>query len=284
MALNRKLVGKEYSDAFDVTEGSIRRYAQATDDLNERYVGAGDVVASPVWPVVPAFGLFMAAAKDPALGADFLRLVHAAEDHRLTAPIRPGDRLRIVATIDSVEETEAGEAFTVSATETNQDGAQVAEAAGTMVIRGGAGRRRRPPPARAELRTVVHEAVSVVAEDQARRYAEASGDHNPIHLDDEVARSARLPGVILHGMCTMALAGKAAVDGLAAGDPTRVRRIGVRFNKPVFLGQTLTTRFWEEAEDDSGTTYGFATVQSAGAVVLSDGRVTIEGGRVRSRR
>ncbi len=276
MGLNRGLVGKGYSDAFDVTEDSIRRYAQATDDLNERYVGPGNVVAPPVWPVVPAFGLFMAAAKDPELGADFLRLVHAAEDHRLQAPIRPGDRLDVVATIDSVEETEAGEAFTVSATETNQDGVPVAEAAGTMVIRGAGRRRRRPPPAQGEPREVVHEAASRVGEDQARRYAEASGDHNPIHLDEEVARSARLPGVILHGMCTMALAGKAAVDGLASGDPTRVKQIGVCFNKPVFLGQTLTTRFWVETRDDSGTTYGFATVQSAGAVVLSDGRVTIE--------
>ncbi|MDQ3767714.1 MAG: MaoC family dehydratase N-terminal domain-containing protein [Actinomycetota bacterium] len=275
MVLNRGLVGKGYSDSFDVTEDSIRRYAEAADDLNERYLGPGNVVASPVWPVVPAFRLFMDAAKDPELGADFLRLVHAAEDHRLLAPIRPGDRLNVMATIDSVGATEAGEAFTVSATETNQDGIVAAEVAGTMVIRGAARRRRRPPPEQSEPREVVHEAVSRVSENQARRYAEASGDHNPIHLDEEVARSARLPGVILHGMCTMALAGKAAVDGLAAGDPARVKQIGVRFNKPVFLGQTLTSRFWEEGKDDSGTTYGFATVQSAGAVVLSDGRVSI---------
>ncbi len=275
MALNHSLEGKCYRDTYDVTEESIRRYAEATGDLNERYLGPGEIVASPVWPVVPAFGLFMAAAKDPELGADFLRLVHAAEDHRLLESIRPGDRLDVTATIDSVEETEAGETFTVSATETNQDGTAVAEVAGTMVIRGLARRRRRAPPARDEPRKVVHEAVSRVSEDQARRYAEASGDLNPIHLDEEVARSARLPGVILHGMCSMALAGKAAVDGLAAGDPRRVMRIGVRFNKPVFLGQTLTTRFWEEAQGDSHTTYGFVTVQSAGAVVLSGGRVTL---------
>lgn len=279
MALNRALVGKDYSDTFDVTEESISRYARATDDPNRHYVGTGDIVASPVWPVVPAFGLFMAAAKDPELGADFLRLVHAGEDHRLLAPIRPGDRLHVVATLGSVEETEAGETFTVRATETNQDGVAVAEVAGAMVIRGAARRVRRPPPAQREPRAVVLEAVSRVSEDQACRYAEASGDHNPIHLDEDVARAARLPGVILHGMCTMALAGKAAVDGLAAGDPTRVQQIGVRFNKPVFLGQTLTTRFWEEAEDDSGTTYGFATFQSAGAVVLSDGRVVVHSAR-----
>ncbi|MDQ3752057.1 MAG: MaoC family dehydratase N-terminal domain-containing protein [Actinomycetota bacterium] len=275
MALNREIAGKVYSDTFDVDESSIKGYALATDDPNDHYLGPGEVAASPVWPVVPAFGLFMAAAKDPELGADFLRLVHAGEDHRLLAPIRPGDRLDVAATIDSVEETEAGEAFTVSAIEKNQDGIVVAEVAGTMVIRGVARRRRRPPPPRDEPRDVVHEAVSQVSQDQARRYADASGDHNPIHLDEEVARSARLPGVILHGMCTMAFACKGAVDGLAGGDPTRVEQISVGFNKPVFLGQTLTTRFWVDAPEGSGTTYGFVTVQSAGAVVLRDGRVRI---------
>lgn len=276
MGLNRSLIGKTYSAAYDVTEDAIARYAQATDDPNPHYLGPGDVVASPVWPVVPAFGLFMGAAKDPELGADFLRLVHAAEDHRLHAPIRPGDRLEVVATIESIEATEAGEAFTVGATETNQDGVAVAEVGGTMVIREAARRRRRVPPAKTEPPQVVHEAVAQVSDDQACRYAEASGDHNPIHLDEEVARAARLPGVILHGMCTMALAARGAVDGLARGDPKAIKQIGARFNKPVFPGQTLTTRFWEEAEDASRTTYGFATVQSAGAVVLAGGRVAIE--------
>lgn len=279
MGLNRDLIGKSYSDAFEVTEEAIGRYARATDDPNPRYLGPGDVVASPVWPVVPAFGLFMTAAKNPLLGADFLRLVHAGEDHRLHAPIRPGDRLTVVATIESIDDTEAGEAFTVRARETNQDGVEVAEVAGTMVIRGAIRRRRRAPQPATDPHELIHEIVARVSEDQAARYAEASGDHNPIHLDEEVARAARLPGVILHGMCTMALAARGAVDGLAGGDPTRVRRIGGRFNKPVFPGQTLTTRFWEESKDRSGTNYGFVTVQSAGAVVLTGGRVAIEAAR-----
>lgn len=276
MGLNRDLIGKSYSDAFEVTDEAIGRYARATDDPNPRYLAPGDVVASPVWPVVPAFGLFMRAAKDPLLGADFLRLVHAGEDHRLHAPIRPGQRLTVRATIESIEDTESGEAFTVRASETNQDGVEVAEVAGTMVIRAAPRRRRRAPQPATDPHQLVHEVVAQVSEDQAVRYAEASGDHNPIHLDDEVARAARLPGVILHGMCTMALAARGAVDELAGGDPTRVKRIAVRFNKPVFPGQTLTTRFWEESGDRSCTDYGFETVQPAGAVVLTGGRVAIE--------
>jgi hypothetical protein len=63
------------------------------------------------------------------------------------------------------------------------------------------------------------------------RYAQASGDHNPIHLDDQAARRAGLGGVIAHGMLSMALAGRILTDWV--GDPTRVVDYGVRFTHPL---------------------------------------------------
>jgi acyl dehydratase len=65
------------------------------------------------------------------------------------------------------------------------------------------------------------------------RYAGASGDRNPIHWSDRVATSVGLPGVIAHGMYTLALAA-AAVDAWAGG-PGRVRRFGAKFTKPVVV-------------------------------------------------
>ena len=65
------------------------------------------------------------------------------------------------------------------------------------------------------------------------RYAAASGDDNPIHLSEEVARSVGLPGVIAHGMYTMALAGRALATW--AGRPDAVLEYGVRFTKPVVV-------------------------------------------------
>ena len=62
-------------------------------------------------------------------------------------------------------------------------------------------------------------------------YAAASGDHNPIHQDDDVARSVGLPGVIAHGMFTMALA--ARYVGEWAGRRGEVLAIGAKFTKPV---------------------------------------------------
>jgi acyl dehydratase len=62
-------------------------------------------------------------------------------------------------------------------------------------------------------------------------YANASGDHNPIHQDDEVARSVGLPGVIAHGMFTMALAARYVEEW--AGAAGQVASIGTKFTKPV---------------------------------------------------
>jgi acyl dehydratase len=59
------------------------------------------------------------------------------------------------------------------------------------------------------------------------RYAGASGDFNPIHLDDEFARSVGLPGRILHGMWSMAQVARAQTE--AAGGPEKLRRLSVQF-------------------------------------------------------
>jgi acyl dehydratase len=64
-------------------------------------------------------------------------------------------------------------------------------------------------------------------------YAEASGDHNPIHQDEAVARSVGLPGVIAHGMYTLALAARYVDEEL--GEPGRVAQIGGKFTRPVVV-------------------------------------------------
>jgi acyl dehydratase len=65
------------------------------------------------------------------------------------------------------------------------------------------------------------------------RYAGASGDFNPIHWNDRFATKVGLPGVIAHGMYTMALAGQAVLGW--AGDPAAVVEYSVRFTKPVVV-------------------------------------------------
>jgi acyl dehydratase len=69
-------------------------------------------------------------------------------------------------------------------------------------------------------------------------YARASGDHNPIHQDPEVARSVGLPDVIAHGMFTLALAARYVDEQV--GEPGRIAEIGAKFTKPVVVPEEGT--------------------------------------------
>lgn len=74
--------------------------------------------------------------------------------------------------------------------------------------------------------------------EQIATYAEASGDHNPIHLDDDFARSVGLPGRIAHGMLLMGIAGTVAAR--AAGGGARLTRLQCRFAAMVVPGDAVT--------------------------------------------
>ncbi|GAA1286767.1 MaoC family dehydratase [Pseudonocardia aurantiaca] len=90
------------------------------------------------------------------------------------------------------------------------------------------------------------------------RYAGASGDFNPIHWSDRVATGVGLPGVIAHGMLTMALAGRIVTDW--AGGPAAVRSYGVRFTRPVVV-----------PDDDEGALVE-VTGKVSGLTASEDGR------------
>jgi len=107
----------------------------------------------------------------------------------------------------------------------------------------------------------------VVTREDVRAYAEASGDRNPLHQDDDVARAAGFDGIIAHGMFTM---GHLAACVVAwAGAPEAVVRLSAQFRAPVSMGQEIvaggtvrhvdtaarevTLDVWVRADRDGGT-------------------------------
>lgn len=79
-----------------------------------------------------------------------------------------------------------------------------------------------------------------ISQEQLRRYAEASGDHNPIHLDEEAARRVGLDGVIAHGMLSMAFLGQFITQQVSAIPDAYLTHLHVRFNGMVRPGDVLT--------------------------------------------
>ena len=108
--------------------------------------------------------------------------------------------------------------------------------------------------------------------EQIAAYADASGDHNPIHLDDAVARSVGLPGIIAHGMLQMGLASRVAVE--AAGGADRLRRLTCRFAGMVRPGDTVTFR----AERTDGR-IEITAVNQEGQAVLTKASAEVTGGQ-----
>ena len=100
------------------------------------------------------------------------------------------------------------------------------------------------------------------------RYAGASGDFNPIHIDEEFAQRVGLPGRILHGLWTMAQVARAHTD--AAGGPERLKRLSVQFRGMGVMGEEIVVS--GTVRDLDG---GVATVESQAE---QSGRRIIRGG------
>jgi acyl dehydratase len=110
------------------------------------------------------------------------------------------------------------------------------------------------------------------------RYAGASLDFNPIHWNDRAAAKLGLPGVIAHGMYTMALVGRALVAW--AGDPAAVRALSVRFTRPVVVpddddGVEVVISGVVRTVTDDGDVHVDVTAVSGGEKVLGQAKAVL---------
>jgi len=109
------------------------------------------------------------------------------------------------------------------------------------------------------------------------RYADASGDQNPIHQDEGVATSVGLPGVIAHGMYTMALAARAVSTWFPGAE---VVSFGCKFTNPVVVpakGGTEVEVAGEAKEGEDGSTTVSLTVTCGGQKVLGMPKAVVRG-------
>jgi len=251
---------------YEVTAEALERYAAATDD----------VPGGPVFAIVPVWETIAPASRSVVADeATRGRVVHYEQDMLLHRPIEAGMTLVSRATPVALLGRPNGTSLVIRTETRDGDGELVNEQYVTEFFRGveaaeTIGERAPAHSLEANGDAPAGEVSYRLAEDQTVRYAEASGDRFAIHLDDEFARSVGLPGRIVHGLCTMAFAGRAALEVAGVDDPARVQRLAVRFSAPLFPGETVTTRVWRL---DGG--YGFESVNGEGKPVVKDGRVEL---------
>lgn len=257
---------------FEVTAERIAEYAAATNDPIEAHL-KGEV-APPVFAVVPTFFSLAPAALEVAPVDLLMKLVHGEQDFHFHRPIRPGDTLVCRARATGYAALSTGSTVTVYAETRTTEGELVNEQWLAAFFRGvdagqvvGEQAPGHALPAEATSGAPVAEITQHIDEDQTFRYSPASGDPMPIHLDEEIAQMSGLPGIINHGLCTMAFTSWAALTEFADGDVSRLKRLAVRFAKPVLPGQDITTRFWEVAAEPGTASYGFQTMVGSDLVI-----------------
>lgn len=244
-------------------------YAASLDDTDACYFDTNStagIVAHPLFSVCPEWPVIVSsrvAADRWGITPDESRQsVHATHDvtvHRLAAP---GDVLTTSLQYVGVEQKRPGAFVTMRLETVDQNGQSVSTTEqGGMYLGVDSEGDDRPaelfaepldlaPPSAPPLAV-----VSIpIAHGAAHTYTESARIWNPIHTDAAVASAAGLPGIILHGTATLALAVSQVVKLEAGGDPKRVRRIVCRFGAMVFMPSTIEFRLLARQRLDSGET------------------------------
>ncbi len=281
MGLNRSLIGKQYPPQdYGVTAEATMRYARAYNEDNPRFFDStrpGGIIAPPMFGVVMGWLPIIVVMSDNDLGVDLLHLLHGEQDMYFHRTVAPGDIVTSTAKILTIEGKATGESLVLEVCCTNQRGELVQQMLFTAFIRGRGKRDKRndeqseePPSGEPFLR--VSQSIDA---DQTHRYAQASGDQNPIHVDEHMAKMAGLPGIIVHGLCTMAFTSKVMIDHLCDRDPRRLKRLRAHFSRPVFPGQTIITAIWPRPDRGGLKVYAYETDNPDGKVVIKDGIVEV---------
>ncbi|OBG50943.1 MaoC/PaaZ C-terminal domain-containing protein [Mycolicibacterium fortuitum] len=266
-------------ERFEVTRERLAEYAAATNDPIPAH-RSGEV-APPVFAIVPVFEALLVPAVDVLPVELIPRVVHGEQDFHFHRPIRPGDKLVSRGQMIGYEGLENGTRAAIYLECRTDEGELVNEQYVTTFVRGfdaGKAMGELSPAHRFDEGLRASAPVATVSQHvdayQTFRYSPAAGDPMPIHLDEEVARDAGLPGIIAHGLCTMAFTSWAVLTEVAGSDVNRLKRFAVRFSKMVLPGDDLETRIWRRGSANGVTTYAFETARGSD-LVITDGLAEI---------
>jgi len=146
MALNTSFIGRSYPaiEPYEVGREKIREFALAIGDHNPAYhdqeaakaLGYPDVIAPPTFPVIVSFLASRQLIGDPDLGVDYGRVVHGEQRFVYTRPVRAGDRLTAVLTVDNIRQVAGNDLINTRAEVSTADGEPVVTVHSTIVVRG----------------------------------------------------------------------------------------------------------------------------------------------------
>ncbi|MEY2447878.1 MAG: hypothetical protein QOH79_1354 [Acidimicrobiaceae bacterium] len=274
-----KLGTRQAPATIEIDANRAKAYAAATNDDNPAYESGK--YAPPVFGVVTAWSQILLASADVIPPEAMMFIVHGEQDMHFHQPLVPGTKLTTTAETFAYRVGGSGTRLVVKADSADDHGEPVLTQYVTIFIRGmsdgesgGPDKPEHDFPEDARSRPVDTFTIHV-DDDQTFRYRDASGDEMPIHLDEAFAKSVGLPGIIAHGLCTMAMCSQAVVKTVADGDPARLKRLAVRFAANVLPGNDIDVAIFDAGADGGRQAFAFEAT-SAGAVVVKNGWAEVE--------
>ena len=273
--LNRDLLGTAITGApYSVLRHDGWAYAAATGDQHPSY-NAADGVAPPLFAVKVLAGPMSRLLLHPQLGMNFLRMLHGEQAFRFERPLAYGAAVIPTATITGFREVSTGVILDMGLEIRGEDGDRHVSGTSSFFLAtgGGAGEKKAATPGATPFPDDAPGRFSRAFETdpgQPSRYAAASGDRNPIHTNDVIARLAGLPRPIMHGLCMMAIAGREVVASRGAA-PTDLQELSLRFTRKAFPGARYVIH--GAAAEDGGL--DFVVVDSKDRPVLSRGHARL---------
>jgi acyl dehydratase len=265
------------TDAFELTVPSdrARAFAEAANDTSEVYQ-RGEL-AHPVFGLIVSGHAIIELYKMLFPEWPHVDIIHLSSDTHFFEPLIPETEVLAQAALIGAAPSARGPLWHLVSSLVHSNGAPIVESYATILLPGREVEPewgRTPPDVHVpELRRAptLDRKVVVIDDDQPARYAEASGDDQAIHFDDDAARAAGLPRRVLHGGCTMAMCATAAVDLAAGGDPRRIARLAMRFNRPVHPGSELVMEITQPRITNGRACHGIR-VECGGRPVVRGGR------------
>ncbi|MFX1508185.1 MAG: MaoC/PaaZ C-terminal domain-containing protein [Promethearchaeota archaeon] len=278
--LDPSIIGRIYTGTTEIVDPEKTiAYAKATNETNPLYyeLDENKLLIPVLFPVTMAIAPLKEMVTDDTLNFDVTQMIHGEQEILYFRPLRPWDEIKTKLELESIDIKESGDILWAKTSGSTEDELIFEMRAGIFFKKP----RKRSRPIKPKVKEKIIEKQIIITKqmkvtsDQSARYAAASGDNNPIHLDKDIALTVGLPDIILHGLCTLAFAVQAIVDGLASGDPTKVKRVKARFSRPVFMNNTLTTEGWLLEDKEKSKIIGFETKNESGEIVLKFGSIEL---------
>lgn len=218
--------------------------------------------------------------RDPGSGVDWKKVLHGEQAIELHRPLPPKATIKARSRITDIIDKGKGKGALFFTERTLVDRATeepLATLKSTTFARGdgGFGGPSGPQP---EPHVLPHREPDEVCDlptlPQAALIYRLSGDPNPLHADPQVAAAAGFDRPILHGLCTLGIAGHAILKTYCDYDTARFKSLKLRFSSPVFPGETIRTEMWRDGKNVSFR----AKVVERDIVVLNNGLSVVSDG------